>query len=230
MAWVTWRQHRLTLAGVVAVFGAAAVYLLITGLPMHDAYAAVTACHPASSSYLPAGRPQLPGEPTSHRVLVTAGLLQAIPALIGAFVGAPVLAREFETGTFRYAWTQGFGRTRWTDRQAGAARGRGHHRGRRVRRALLLVLPADHRRGRRRQRPAEPHDLRPTRRCAPRLDAGRVRDRRPGRHPDPSGHSRDVRHPRRVGRARRSDRRVPAPALRGAAASPTTPTLLPARW
>ncbi len=41
-------------------------------------------------------------------------LLQAVPALIGAFLGAPVLARELETGTFRYAWTQGFGRWRWT--------------------------------------------------------------------------------------------------------------------
>jgi hypothetical protein len=41
-------------------------------------------------------------------------LLQAVPALIGAFLGAPMLARELETGTFRYAWTQGFGRWRWT--------------------------------------------------------------------------------------------------------------------
>jgi hypothetical protein len=40
--------------------------------------------------------------------------VQAIPALVGAFVGAPVLARELETGTYRYAWTQGFGRWRWT--------------------------------------------------------------------------------------------------------------------
>ena len=40
-------------------------------------------------------------------------ILQVVPALIGAFVGAPVLARELETGTFRYAWTQGFGRWRW---------------------------------------------------------------------------------------------------------------------
>ncbi len=46
--------------------------------------------------------------------LANGGILQAVPALIGAFVGAPVLARELETGTFRYAWTQGFGRTRWT--------------------------------------------------------------------------------------------------------------------
>jgi hypothetical protein len=41
-------------------------------------------------------------------------LLMAVPLLIGAFVGAPVLARELETGTFRYAWTLGVGRPRWT--------------------------------------------------------------------------------------------------------------------
>src|SRR5258708_12395984 len=41
-------------------------------------------------------------------------VLQAVPALIGAFAGAPLLGRELEIGTFRYAWTQGFGRWRWT--------------------------------------------------------------------------------------------------------------------
>ncbi len=46
--------------------------------------------------------------------LTAAVLLQVVPALIGAFAGAPVLARELETGTFRFAWTQGFGRWRWT--------------------------------------------------------------------------------------------------------------------
>ncbi|HTU73084.1 MAG TPA: hypothetical protein VMG38_06155 [Trebonia sp.] len=40
-------------------------------------------------------------------------LLQLLPALIGAFAGAPVLARELETGTFRFAWTQGLRRWRW---------------------------------------------------------------------------------------------------------------------
>jgi hypothetical protein len=38
-----------------------------------------------------------------------AALLQVVPVLIGAFIGAPVLARELEFGTFRYAWTQGVG-------------------------------------------------------------------------------------------------------------------------
>ncbi len=30
------------------------------------------------------------------------------------FAGPPILARELENGTFRYAWTQGIGRVRWT--------------------------------------------------------------------------------------------------------------------
>ena len=47
MAWVTWRQHRVALAGVAALLGALAAYLWMTGLQVHHAYAAVSACHPA---------------------------------------------------------------------------------------------------------------------------------------------------------------------------------------
>ena len=113
MAWVTWRQHRLTLAGVAVLLGAPSVYLLLKGLQMHDAYASVTACVPLRS---PACRQVAERFSASyaHPAVLIAGLLQLVPALIGAFVGAPVLAREFESGTFRYAWTQGFGRARWT--------------------------------------------------------------------------------------------------------------------
>ena len=35
------------------------------------------------------------------------------PALIGVFWGAPLVAREFETGTFRLAWTEGVTRRSW---------------------------------------------------------------------------------------------------------------------
>ena len=94
MAWVTWRQHRLTVAGVVAVLGLASVYLCITGQQIHH------------EAFVPFGAGQ--------GLTLTAALFQVIPPLIGAFVGAPVLARELETGTFRFTWTQGFGRARWT--------------------------------------------------------------------------------------------------------------------
>jgi hypothetical protein len=108
MAWVTWRQHRAALAGVAALLGALAVYLWLTGLQIHHAYAA--ACHPASSI---ACTLNFSGKYAATGIVVSI-FLQAMPALIGAFVGAPVLARELETGTFRFAWTQGFGRLRWT--------------------------------------------------------------------------------------------------------------------
>jgi hypothetical protein len=113
MAWVTWRQHRAALAGVAALVAALAAYLVVTGLRMHHAYAAVAACHPASSLACSdvAGNFEQAYWSTAEAV---AALLQVVPALIGAFAAAPVLARELETGTFRYAWTQGFGRARWT--------------------------------------------------------------------------------------------------------------------
>ena len=49
MAWVTWRQHRVALAGVAALLGGAGGVLWLAGLQLHHAYAAATACHPASS-------------------------------------------------------------------------------------------------------------------------------------------------------------------------------------
>ncbi len=113
MAWVTWRQNRFALAGVAVFLGALAVWLWITGLQVHHAYAAAIACRPASS--FACGNMVADFNSTYGATAeAIAALLLAVPALIGAFVGAPVLGRELETGTFRYAWTQGFGRWRWT--------------------------------------------------------------------------------------------------------------------
>ena len=110
LAWVTWRQHRIALGGVATLLGVLGLWLWIVGLQLHHAYAAAAACHPASS----AACQNLIATFDSTNVFLKGGfILQPLPALIGAFVGAPVLARELETGTFRYTWTQGFGRWRW---------------------------------------------------------------------------------------------------------------------
>jgi hypothetical protein len=111
MAWVTWRQHRVALTGLVVALAAIGTYTWIVGLQLHHAYAAELACHPADSDaclQLTSGFNSVGG------FLTNGWILQLVPALIGAFVGAPVLAREMETGSYRYAWTQGFGRWRWT--------------------------------------------------------------------------------------------------------------------
>jgi hypothetical protein len=109
MAGVTWRQHRAALVGVAVLLGVLAVWLWRMGVPLHQAYAAAVACHPAASAACQ--------DLVDGHFMGSKGpggvLLQVLPALIGAFAGAPVLARELETGTFRYAWTQGFARWRW---------------------------------------------------------------------------------------------------------------------
>jgi hypothetical protein len=113
MVWVTWRQRRLAVAGVAAFLGAAALYLLVEGVPVHHAYAAVTACHPAGSVVCQNLADSFNNGGYVFQAGIVAALLQVAAALVGAFAGAPVLARELETGTARYAWTQAFGRWRW---------------------------------------------------------------------------------------------------------------------
>jgi ABC-type transport system involved in multi-copper enzyme maturation permease subunit len=111
MAWVTWRQHRTALSGVAVLLVAVAACFWVAGLRLHHAYAAAIACHPASSLACNDLVNRVNG---MYGLLSNGFILQVVPALIGAFVGAPLLARELESGTFRFAWTQGFGRRRWT--------------------------------------------------------------------------------------------------------------------
>jgi hypothetical protein len=108
MLWVTWRQHRAAFVSVLAVLGVAAVFQAAWGLKIHRDYAALTACR--------AGCPSLNAAFNSgdwHVGDAVNILMQFAPVLIGMFAGAPLLARDLETGTFRFAWTQSIGRERW---------------------------------------------------------------------------------------------------------------------
>ena len=114
MAWVTWRQHRSQLLVGLGLLVALAAAAFGTRLPIQAAYH-----HDALSDCLP---------PTTRSgcdiivrhfqsefeswVTALRGLA-VIPALAGLFVGAPLLARELEHGTHRFAWTQGVTRRRW---------------------------------------------------------------------------------------------------------------------
>jgi ABC-type transport system involved in multi-copper enzyme maturation permease subunit len=113
MLWVTWRQHRVALISVLTVYVVAAVFMLITGPKIHHDYAALTACHPAASLTCQ-NLSAFFNSTDWHQGTAAQVALLAIPVLIAMFVGPPVVARELENGTFRYAWTQGIGRVRWT--------------------------------------------------------------------------------------------------------------------
>jgi hypothetical protein len=113
MLWVTWRQHRALLIIVAAVFAAAVASMVITGPKIHHDYAILTACHPAASAACVQLNNYFNSTDWHDGNGIRVGLLAA-PVLVALFAGPPVVARELEDGTFRYAWTQGIGRVRWT--------------------------------------------------------------------------------------------------------------------
>lgn len=114
LAWVTWRQHRFALAGVLVVLGGLGLFLLFNGLAIHHAYTSLglgncgTLGGPGCRSQLTAFQQDYQGW-ADH----LPQLLMFLPGLIGVFVGAPLVARELESGTFRFAWTQGRSRVQW---------------------------------------------------------------------------------------------------------------------
>lgn len=111
LGWVVWRRYRTMLVATVGALVLVAVYLVIDGMNMRSSYHAFTSCRPVDSA---ACRYKFQVFHDSYGQTGFIGvLLMFLPGIVGAFVGAPLLARELETGTFRYAWTQGVGRMRW---------------------------------------------------------------------------------------------------------------------
>jgi hypothetical protein len=112
MFWLTWRQHRapvLLTGGLLLLLG---VILAIHGI------AAAGIAQDAAAAGCPGPAPDCAAFErelaSRHRQLFqVVSWLPAAPALIGAFWGAPLLAREFERGTHKLIWTQSVTRRRW---------------------------------------------------------------------------------------------------------------------
>jgi hypothetical protein len=104
-----WLQSRTQTLAVAAALAALAVAAAITGVQLSHLYTSLVAhcqrgCGLATRQFL------------SHDHFLDHALdllAQVAPALLGIFWGAPLLARELETGTHRLAWTQGVTRSRW---------------------------------------------------------------------------------------------------------------------
>jgi hypothetical protein len=111
MIWVTWRQYRTQILVALGALAALAVIVLLTGPNLAHLYDTTVAtckthndCSAARSSFL-LNDVDLQ---TALDVLVT-----VVPGILGIFWGAPLIARELESGTYRLAWTQSVTRNRW---------------------------------------------------------------------------------------------------------------------
>jgi ABC-type transport system involved in multi-copper enzyme maturation permease subunit len=104
MIWLTWRQFRVQFLVIGLVVLAGAVALAVTGPGLADDYERLTSEFIRNLAF-----------ERFDTVLYQAGLalLYAVPPVIGAFWGAPLISRELETGTYRLVWSQGISRRRW---------------------------------------------------------------------------------------------------------------------
>ena len=102
LIWVAWRQHRTALMVFVMLISLVAIGIAATGFALHPAGQRVFSAAPNSPWHL------FDATDTLLRIV-----LPLIPVLAGMFLGAPLIAREIETGTTRFIWAQGAGRTRW---------------------------------------------------------------------------------------------------------------------
>lgn len=104
-----WLQSRTQTAVVALVVAALAVAAAITGVQLSHLYSTLVA-HCSSGCGFAISDFTSHDQFFMHLLDVVA---QVAPALLGLFWGAPLLAREYETGTYRLAWTQSVSRSRW---------------------------------------------------------------------------------------------------------------------
>jgi ABC-2 family transporter protein len=113
MVWLSWRQHRVELLTVLGLGLGLAALMTVVSIEAQSSFGAVR------QSCAGAPGPQCVTESINFGSQFTTvfeafqGLLLALPGLAGIFIGAPLLAREFEQGTARLVWTQGITRRRW---------------------------------------------------------------------------------------------------------------------
>ncbi|QFZ20810.1 ABC transporter permease subunit [Saccharothrix syringae] len=114
MTWLIWRQHRTEVCVLGLLVGAFGVVLLVLGAQAHDLFPggpARCAGGAGVDEVCAASFRRLDEEYGYVENLLAAFYL--VPLVIGAFLGAPLLARELEDGTWQLAWTQAVPRMRW---------------------------------------------------------------------------------------------------------------------
>jgi ABC-type transport system involved in multi-copper enzyme maturation permease subunit len=114
--WFVFRQHRKQFLVFGILLAAFAALLIPTGIHYWDTYQhtlATCAQHPATPS---CGDLQdtLFTSPTDGFIRTAVALATfGLPILVGLFLGSPLVAREYEEGTNKLAWTQSVSRRKW---------------------------------------------------------------------------------------------------------------------
>ena len=115
MIWLSWRQFRVQAIVAGAALVVVAIALTVTGPHLSSLFDSngLATCRTTCSTDARNFISQLKGSVTELIFYGSTFLMYAVPGLIGIFWGAPLVARELESGTFRLAWNQSVSRARW---------------------------------------------------------------------------------------------------------------------
>jgi hypothetical protein len=111
MTWLAWRQFRVQAIIAAIALAVVGIIVIATEPGIAHLYATTVGACPSTSNCSNIVAQFLHTDNALQFFLDVAILF--IPGLVGAFWGAPLVAREIEDGTFRMAWTQSVSRTRW---------------------------------------------------------------------------------------------------------------------
>jgi hypothetical protein len=108
-------QFRIQAVTAAAALAAFTILLTATGPHLASTYAAdgLDSCHSSCTNLADYFAGSLIRSPYNVLWLLSTGVILLAPAVIGLFWGAPLIARELETGTAALAWNQSVTRTRW---------------------------------------------------------------------------------------------------------------------
>jgi hypothetical protein len=117
MIWLSWRLFRMQAAITAVALALVAVAAAAAGTHIAALYqgSGIRACNSLgdcgarASSFLT----QVNANVLNHLPLLLGTVLVAVPAILGMFWGAPLVASELEAGTHRLAWNQSVSRSRW---------------------------------------------------------------------------------------------------------------------
>jgi hypothetical protein len=110
MIWLTWRQLRVPALAVFGALGALAAGLALTGPALYREHAELLAG--CGGAFCPDAFDHFLFGHLGAQLGLTA-LVIALPGVLGAFWGAPLIGRELETGTQDLVWQQSVPRRRW---------------------------------------------------------------------------------------------------------------------
>jgi hypothetical protein len=103
---------------MIGIFGLIAAFMLVTGASIHGDYAKYLSNKCSYFGHNPVNGAECSNLSASllHSLdlfTIVEIITHVVAVLIAMFIGAPLVSREFESGSYQFAWTQGTPRSSW---------------------------------------------------------------------------------------------------------------------